>query len=582
MSTRIPHLTPSISQLTGYVFYDNGDGYSKRTAYDLKKPIKLGLLLPRALGAGGVRVSLFNEREGSEKTYDLTWHSLYLDFDFYEITFDKNELTPALYFFNFIIKTAQGNIYGNRHGGNKVSFSQDKSTAFQLTAYKFKHRARIDKGGVIYQIFVDRFSKGQGAIKVDCAVYPDSFEVIPEVPDYPGAPMKNNTFYGGNLFGVIDRLDYLKSLSVTAIYLTPIFRSPSNHKYDTADYMKVDEGFGGDEALKELIEKAHALGIKIILDGVFNHTGADSVYFNKYRTYGDGGAYNSKLSPYYPWYDFKHYPEDYTSWWGIDILPRINPDIPECAEFFSGKGGVIDKYTGMGVDGFRLDVVDELPDTFIKSIKNRQQSINPGSILYGEVWEDASNKIAYGERKSYYTGDELDGVMNYPVRRGIIGYLTSGSTDALLYAIDEVYNNAPKRIADTQMNLLGTHDTERILTVLGGINADGYSKRDLSRIRMSEEEKRRAKTKLIMAYAILATLPGIPMIYYGDEVGLEGYSDPCNRLPYPYGKEDTELLRAFCDIGALRAKNSVYKNGKIELLYIDSELLAYRRIGNKY
>lgn len=192
---------------------------------------------------------------------------------------------------------------------------------------------------------------------------------MPEYPAYPGAPLKNNRFYGGTLLGIIDKLEYIRSLGVDTIYLSPIFDAASNHKYDTADYMSVDSMFGGEKAFKALIKKAHEYGIGIILDGVFNHTGSDSIYFNKYGHYKTLGAYQSKKSKYYSWYDFKNYPDEYTAWWGIDILPRIHPDKPDCRKYFVGKDGVIAKYASMGIDGFRLDVADELSDDFIAEIK---------------------------------------------------------------------------------------------------------------------------------------------------------------------------------------------------------------------
>lgn len=578
MTTRIKKPTPPLALRDCYVLYANGCAWGKRTAYDAKKPMKLGLLLPRSLGAVSVRVSFSAAHSEALIESELSWSDAYREYDLYELSLDKKIFKPDLYFFNFTVESICGVLYINRTESNKGLPSCKSGNAFQLTVSRYNQKLhRSFFGGIIYQIFVDRFSRGQGIINVDGAIYPESFDVIPEVPEYPGAPLKNNTFWGGNLYGIIDRLDYLKSLSVTAIYLTPIFKSPSNHKYDTADYMQVDEGFGGDKALKELIDKAHQKGIKIILDGVFNHTGADSIYFNKYGTYGSSGAYNTKESPYYSWYDFKNYPNDYTSWWGIEILPRINPDIKECAEFFTGSDGVIEKYTKMGIDGFRLDVVDELSDTFIKTIKAKQVANNPDSILYGEVWEDASNKISYDKRKAYYLGEELDGVMNYPLKRGIIDYIKNGNTDALSYALDDVYNNAPERVANLQMNLLGSHDTERILTALGGVSPDGYTNRELSVMKMSQEERSLAKNRLILAYTIVSTLPGIPMIYYADEAGLEGYSDPCNRLPFPYGKEDNELIREYQKLGRVRTKNHVFNRGNFEILHLDFEIIAFRR-----
>jgi glycosidase len=340
--------------------------------------------------------------------------------------------------------------------------------------------------------------------------------------------------------------------------------------------MSTDAAFGGDEALVDLIRDAKKINIGIILDGVFNHTGADSVYFNKFSRYKEAGAYQSKSSPFYDWYEFKNYPDDYVSWWGIEILPRINPSVPSCADFIAGEGGVVDKYASLGILGLRLDVVDELSDEFISRIKDRLLSHSKNAVLYGEVWEDASNKIAYGKRKKYYLGRELDGVMNYPLRGGIINYIRNSDTKELFFALSDIINNAPKEIADLQMNLLGTHDTERIITALCGESPEGKTNAQLREIRISSDSLDYAEKCVINAFTILFTLPGIPSVYYGDEAGLEGYSDPFNRMPYPWGKENGRILSSVIKLGNLR-KLRAYKNGEFELCHIDSSLLIFKR-----
>ena len=346
--------------------------------------------------------------------------------------------------------------------------------------------------------------------------------------------------------------------------------------------MSVDAGFGGDAALKKLISEAKKYGIRIILDGVFNHTGADSIYFNKYSHYGDGGAYNSKSSLYYEWYDFKSYPHLYESWWGIEILPRIKTGSESFHKFIAGEGGVVEKYMKLGILGFRLDVVDELEDGFVEDIKSRQNEISKDNLLFGEVWEDASNKIAYGRRKRYFLGAELDGVMNYPLCRGITDFVRGEGISALEYALFEVYRNAPKRISNTQMNLLGSHDTPRILTVLSNGYNPNRDNSTLSAVRLSENEKRIGKERLKLAYALISTLPGLPMIYYGDEAGVEGYSDPFNRLPFPWEKRDRELVEFFKKIGMIRRKNNVYKDGNLKIIALDKEILIFARLNKKY
>ena len=556
------------------------------TAFSLSERGGLELRIPRALGALRLYVDLFSEGGEFIATHSLSWRNISDGRDVYNISLPISELGVGLYFFRPRIVTAFCELFGKKKG-NETVFTNDSSIsdAFQLTVNNFAYAPPSEMyGGVIYHIFVDRFMRG-GEVKIpdSARIVSGEWETIPEYPEYPGAPLKNNTFYGGTLDGIREKLDYIASLGTTALYLSPIFESVSNHKYDTANYVQVDEMFGGEAALERLLSECEKRNIKIILDGVFNHTGADSVYFNRYGRFDSVGAFQSKDSKYYPWFDFKEHPNKYTCWWDIEILPRINPDIYECGEFFVGDDGVIDKYSSLGIYGFRLDVADELSDSFISRIKSRL-SKRGSSVLYGEVWEDASNKIAYDKRKKYYLGNELDGVMNYPLRRGIIDFFTGKGTKALEYAITDVMYNAPKRIRNAQMNLLGTHDTERILTLLGGIDSYGKSNAELSVLRMSKEERSRAKTKLLAAYTVLATLPGIPTVFYGDEAGLEGYHDPFNRMPYPWGREDREILSHYSKIGRIRRENSVYKDGEFKLYHLTEQLFIFSRIaqGSEY
>ena len=490
-------------------------------------------------------------------------------------------LKVGLYFGRIHLKTAFGDFYGVFKNG-KLSFIRDAAApdTVQISVSSFSSSQRNHYlGGAIYHIFVDRFARGKTAVpkSKDAIIVKDWSAGVAEYPEYPGAHLENNTFYGGTLYGIAEKMDYFSALGVSLLYLSPIFEAYSNHKYDTADYMKVDPMFGGERALRHLIKEAGKHGIGILLDGVFNHTGSDSVYFNKKGTYPTLGAYQSKASPYYSWYEFSMHPDSYECWWGIPILPRIHPDRDACREFFLGDNGVIKKYMDMGIAGFRLDVADELSDSFIGGIKEMILDSNKNGLLYGEVWEDASNKIAYGVRKTYYLGKELDGVMNYPLRTALIEYFKDRSTSALEYYFNEIFVNMPKRIADAQMNLLGTHDTVRILTALAGDSPQGCTNVVLSKKKMSSEQYGYGKELLKMLYTVIATLPGFPMIYYGDEAGLEGYSDPFNRLPYPYGKEDEDLLSHYKKIGMLRKTHSVYKKGKFALLSLNKEHLIFMR-----
>ncbi len=568
------------SCLGKFIFMHSGKKDSSG-AYELSEKCKIILTLPRRLAIYGAEIIIYDESLTKQiMSASVIYKKTRGNNDVYTADIDIKKLGIGLYFGIIKIKTISGELFAIKEGTRLVFSENDKNAGFQLSVSEFEYAAPKGKyGGIIYHIFVDRFMRGTSPYKPhkDAIYIEDWDSEIPEYPKYPGAFLKNNYFYGGTLQGIADKIEYIKSLGVNTIYLSPIFKAYSNHKYDTGDYMQVDESFGGDEALKHLIDTAGKNGIGIILDGVFNHTGADSVYFNRYGTYSSTGAYQSKKSPYYSWYDFQHHPDKYTSWWGIEILPRINPSVKSCADYFTAKNGVIDKYAAMGIDGFRLDVVDELSDNFIKDIKSTLNNRNTSTMLYGEVWEDASNKIAYDKRKTYYLGEELDGVMNYPARLAVIEYIKNNNISEMEYFINHVLPNAPKRIRDAQMNLLGTHDTDRILTLLGGENSDGKSNDYLLRARMNREEYKLASQRLKSAYTLIATIPGIPSIFYGDEAGMEGYHDPFNRRTYPWGREKHDILDFYRKIGRIRRQNSVFCEGNFECLYLSSDLMIFKR-----
>ena len=554
--------------------------YADRRAASASERIVLRLFVPRQIGACGVTAAARSGDGRNEKTFSLLWEGLFGAFDLYSLDLSAS-LPVDLWFFSFSSATAIGTVWMHRRADGELGFSLNppcERECFQLTVTDERSDIREGDTGAVYHIFIDRFRRGKDTPIPDGMEFVsdwDSHDV--EYPDYPGAPMKNNRVWGGNLSGVTEKLDYIASLGATMIYLSPIFQSPSNHRYDTADYMTIDPLCGDEHDLSELIREAKRRGIGILLDGVFNHTGSDSVYFNQRGRFQSVGACQGKTSPYYNWYNFRHFPDDYECWWNIPILPRINPDEPSCRKFFVGEEGVIARYASLGIKGFRLDVADELSDGFIREIKARLRSASPDTLLYGEVWEDASNKIAYGQRKKYYLGDELDGVMNYPFRTGVIKYLRDGDTSALQEYIWEVMPNTPRGTMFLQLNLLGSHDTPRALTALAGEAENGRSVKQLSQTKMSEAEYGLARRRLILAYLMSATFPGRPMIYYGDEAGMEGYADPMNRMPYPWGREDEALLDAYRAVGKLREKHAALGFGDFSLLHLDETLLVYRR-----
>ena len=422
---------------------------------------------------------------------------------------------------------------------------------WQLTVSKVECKTPVwSKYGVIYQIFPDRFNKGEIRPFVKKGrLHTDWYDR----PDYAreGVDYRADDFFGGNIKGVIDKLDYLTSLGVTAIYFNPVFESSSNHRYDTGDYLKIDGLFGDDDEFKMLIEKAKEKGISIILDGVFNHTGADSLYFNKFGNYPTVGAYQSKESPYYNWFYFDNFPDRYGCWWGSTVVPTVNKSAQGYKDLILGENGVIEKWTKMGVAGWRLDVVDELPIDFTTDLCQKIKSVNPDCSIIGEVWEDASTKVAYSQWRPYFMGEQLDGVMNYPFKEAIIGYMLGGKTKDFVASITHILENYPKENLDSNMNLIGSHDTARILTVLAGVQAP-YRKEDRANFTMDNGLYEVAKQRLMVASTLQYFLPGVPCLYYGDEAGAYGYEDPLNRGTYPWGREDNALVNHYRTLGKLR------------------------------
>lgn len=455
--------------------------------------------------------------------------------------------------------------YGNNEevlGGVGKLYGENPKP-YQITVYKDFKVPSWYKEGIIYQIFVDRFFNGNenGIVnnpKKNSFIYGDWYDEPMYVRTKEGRIAKWD-FFGGNLEGVIKKLPYIKSLGVNVIYLNPVFEASSNHKYDIADYKTIDPMFGDEEKFKELCHKAKELDIRIILDGVFSHTGSDSIYFNRYGNYASLGAYESKESPYYKWYRFSEYPHKYECWWGIDNHPNVEELEESYVDFIiKDEDSVISKWMKAGASGWRLDVADELPDEFIAMIKRRMKEVKEDSVLIGEVWEDASNKVSYDQRRKYVFGEELDSVTNYPFRDMIIEFLLGHiSSDIFIKRFMNLKENYPEESFYGAMNLLGTHDTERILTRLG-------------------QEERGVKL-LKLATAIQMCIPGVPLIYYGDEAGLTGGKDPENRKAYPWGRENQDILNWYKEISSYRRGLEILKKGDITFIELNENLLCFIR-----
>ena len=436
------------------------------------------------------------------------------------------------------------------------------------------------KGATIYQIFPDRFHKS-GECDLTGKLQPytihENWEEEVDWRPTPKGEVLNNDFYGGNFNGITEKLPYLASLGVTLLYLNPISKSFSSHRYDTADYKTPDPMLGTKDDFAALCEAAHARDIRVVLDGVFSHTGADSLYFDKYGNFGKKGAYCDKNSPYSSWYLFEEYPDRYKSWWGFDTLPTVNKNDPAFMDYIiDSEDSVIAHWLKLGADGFRLDVADELPDSFVLRLKNRLRQLKPDGLLIGEVWEDASNKIAYDIRRRYFVDGELDSCMNYPFRTAILEFMR-GMDDGRVFweRVMTILENYPPQVVHCNMNLLGSHDTPRILTAL--VDSFDGPRELLAQRFLSGRQQKLAQMRLMVASFLQFTLPGAPSIYYGDEAGMEGGKDPFNRRTYPWGRENGILLNHFRCLGQLRKQYAALRLGDIQFFQAGDGKLGFSR-----
>ncbi len=489
-------------------------------------------------------------------------------------------LTEGLYWYSFRYTSDYGEYFIVKTETSLGVVSADNGNWWQQTVYEkdFKTPDFL-KGGIIYQIFPDRFynSKKEKKNVPDDRYICESWEKQPEYRQGTDKLRLGNDYYGGDLKGIEEKIPYLKSLGVSCIYLNPIFEAHSNHRYNTADYLKIDPLLGDDKDLESLTITAEKNGIAIILDGVFSHTGDDSIYFNKYHRYDSLGAYESKDSIYKSWFNFKDYPEDYESWWGILTLPETNECDPSFSEFITGENGVIRYWLKKGIKGFRLDVADELPDEFLDKVRSAIKSESPENFLLGEVWEDATNKISYNKRRRFLRGRQLDSVMNYPFANAIIDYVKTANSTALLNTVLDITENYPKCATDLLMNHIGTHDTARILTRLSTDVNFGSNREAQSKYTLSDDEKRKGITLLKLAAVLQYTLPGVPSLYYGDEAGIEGFSDPFCRATYPWGNENKELLEFYRSLGTLRRNESAFIDSDFEPITCENGLFSFKR-----
>jgi cyclomaltodextrinase len=384
---------------------------------------------------------------------------------------------------------------------------------------------------IFYQIFPDRFCRGKP--------YPH----LDNMASWNDLPTREN-FFGGNFQGIVDRLDYLQNgLGVNAIYLNPIFRAETNHRYDTSDYFQIDPALGTNDSFRDLVGEIHRRGMHIILDGVFNHCGLMFQPFQDLMQRGEKSAYKDWfLSRSYP---LRTDPLNYLTCGGAAYLPKFNHAYRPVQEFILKVASFWIRE--FGIDGWRLDVPFKVPQSFWREFRQAVKDVNPQAYLVGEIWREAGPWIQ---------GDIFDGTTNYRLRELLLDYCLSNVLDAEDFAFETdmlVQAHGDSNVA--MLNLLGSHDTARILTLLRG---------DMDRLRV--------------ALTYLMTVPGAPLIYYGDEVGLPGETDPDCRRPMPWDEDkwDPHILNLYRRLIALRKDHSCLRRGMREVLFFFNGVFAYR------
>ncbi len=565
-----------------FLFHSRREEYrSPVGAVPAGERVHFRITLPRELLCSGAFLEITPDGSSCEVN-SMFWCGMNgMDYEFWECHFSPS--APGLYWYRFSLDTPQGRRpLGKFQGGEGRLGCED---SFQLTVYRPDfHPPCWLMGGIIYQIFPDRFAVS-GAKKEnvpDDRILRDDWGGQPfwtpqdkKRPEY--REFINNDYFGGDLRGILSHLDYLSSLGVTCLYLNPIFEAHSNHRYNTADYTRIDPLLGVREDFRLLCRKAEKRGIRVLLDGVFSHTGSDSIYFNKENRYPPNGAYNTQSSPYLSWFHFHQWPGRYESWWGVPTLPEVREESPSFDHFINGEKGIVRSWLADGAAGWRLDVADELPDPFLDHLTAAAKEEKPDALILGEVWEDASNKVSYEHRRRYLLGGQLDTVMNYPFREAILGFLKGKPAEEMGEIIFSLLENYPPQVIHLLMNHIGTHDTPRALTELAGEPAEGRGRQWQSTAFLSPQQRLHGLQLLRLAALLQYTLPGVPSVYYGDEAGMEGYADPFNRSCYPWGGEDNSLLSYYRFLGKVRRQASCLKEGGFHPVKIQGRLFSFLR-----
>ncbi len=519
----------------------------------------------------GILTARFEFLDNKTVTLPMDWedHDLPEGRDLFFATLKTGDYV-GLVWYSFRLEGFGGQIWG----------SQEE---YQLTIYDNAGETPSWFGvGMTYQIFPDRFFRTaipNPAGMVGSRTVHSDWEELPEYcPDGEGK-IRNRDFFGGSLAGITKKLDYLGSLGVETLYLCPVFEGAENHRYGTGDYEKIDPMLGSQRDFEALCLCAHRRGMRVLLDGVFSHTGFISRYFGGDSSYRDLGAAQSLSSPYADWFTFSRWPDKYDCWWGIATLPAVKKSCASYVDYIiEDKNSIVRRWLRAGADGWRLDVADELPDEFIARFHQAVRQEKPDAVVIGEVWEDGTNKISYGVRRRHLLGGHCDALMNYPFRSALLAFLLGGDAREFMEAMETLREHYPPAAYYSAMNILGTHDTPRILTLLGAGSACGDCSRDWrAEHRLSEEERKRGAALLKLALLALFAFPGSPTVYYGDEAGLEGFEDPFNRRTFPWGREDQEPISYISSLGKARKTFLPLRRGDICYMKAEGRVLAFTR-----
>ncbi len=599
----------------------------------------------------GVQVRVWDDRPDTETLYDMSLASSDGTYDWWELTLPASDL-PTVYWYRFIARDGDAVAYYEdddaRTGGLGEPFAESPDNSWQLTVYDPAFRTPDwVKNAVFYQIFVDRFRDGDPTNDPAAGsfFYDDPRGTITRSnttewntpvcdprdagdPDCAGTWSQN--FYGGDLQGVRDKLDYLQSLGVTALYLNPIFESPSNHKYDTTNYNLIDNAFGDLATFQALVSEADARGIKVVLDGVFNHVSSDSIYFDRYGRYPEVGACESPSSPYRDWFYFTDVTPGtgecagsdgtpnaatYTSWFGYDSLPKLNASNPDVRALIwsDGLNSVAPSWIDQGASGWRLDVggdvdpglLNDPSNDYWEGFRSAVRAVYTDTYIVGEEWGNAS---------SWLLGAEWDATMNYQYGSAMLSFWrdstftdndhNSGSSAGSLSPLTPSELNErllnwqeryPPEAFYAMMNLLDSHDTNRALFMLDHNAAVGTDDTPLQDPNYDWSD---AIARLKGVTLLQFTLPGAPTIYYGDEVGLVGpvaydgstwQDDPYNRQPYPWLDESgtpfyahlqteqgqAQLREHYALLAATHNAHPALRTGDFHPLLVDDTAMLY-------